>query len=122
MNAYTGKILGSVLGFLTLGVIGGLAGFFVGHLFDSGLVRALRMTGSDGLHALQQEFFDTTFVMLGYIAKSDGRVSESEIEQAEAMFTHLRLMPSQRALAIKRFKYGADQNFAKPVVVVIEMV
>ena len=36
MNAYTGKILGSVLGFLTLGVIGGLAGFFVGHLFDSG--------------------------------------------------------------------------------------
>ncbi len=37
MNVYTGKILGSLLGFLTLGVIGGLVGFFVGHLFDSGL-------------------------------------------------------------------------------------
>lgn len=56
MNVYTGKIIGSLLGFLTLGVIGGLVGFFVGHLFDSGLVRAIRMTGPDGLHALQQEF------------------------------------------------------------------
>ena len=111
MNVYTGKILGSLLGFLTLGVVGGLVGFFVGHLFDSGLVRALRMTGPDGLHALQQEFFDTAFVMLGYVAKSDGRVSESEIQQAEAMFTHLRLTPSQRASAIKRFKHGAEQNF-----------
>ncbi len=111
MNVYTGKILGSLLGFLTLGVIGSLVGFFIGHLFDSGLVRALRMTGADGRHALQQEFFDTTFVMLGYIAKSDGRVSESEIQQAEAMFAHLRLMPSQRASAIKLFKYGAEHNF-----------
>ena len=41
MNVFTGKILGSLLGFLTLGVIGGLVGFFVGHLFDSGLVRAI---------------------------------------------------------------------------------
>ena len=32
MKVYTGKILGSLLGFLTLGVIGGLLGFFVGHL------------------------------------------------------------------------------------------
>jgi len=111
MNVYTGKILGSLLGFLTLGVIGGLVGFFIGHLFDSGLVRALHMTGGDGRHALQQEFFDTTFVMLGYIAKSDGRVSESEIQQAEAMFAHLRLTSSQRASAIKLFKYGAEHNF-----------
>ena len=111
MNVYTGKILGSLLGFLALDVIGGLVGFFVGHLFDSGLVRALRMTGPDGLHELQQEFFDTTFVMLGYIAKSDGRVSESEIQQAEAMFAHLKLTSSQRASAIKRFKNGAEQNF-----------
>ena len=111
MNVYTGKILGSLLGFLTLGVIGGLVGFFVGHLFDSGLVRAIRMTGPDGLHALQQEFFDTTFVMLGFIAKADGRVSESEIAQAEAMFSQLRLTPSQRASAIKRFKRGAEPDF-----------
>ena len=111
MNVYTGKILGSLIGFLTLGVIGGLVGFFAGHLFDSGLVRAIRMTGPDGLHALQQEFFDTTFVMLGYIAKADGRVSESEIAQAEATFSQLRLTPSQRATAIKRFKRGAESDF-----------
>ena len=111
MNVYTGKILGALLGFLALGVIGGLVGFFVGHLFDSGLVRAIRMTGPDGLHALQQEFFDTTFVMLGYVAKADGRVSESEVAQAEAMFAQWRLTPSQRASAIKRFKRGSEPEF-----------
>jgi DnaJ like chaperone protein len=60
---------------------------------------------------LQQEFFDTTFVMLGYIAKADGRVSETEIAQAEAMFAQLRLTPSQREGAIKRFKRGAEATF-----------
>ena len=59
MRVYTGKVLGAFLGFVTLGVVGGLVGFFVGHMFDSGLVRAIRRTGPDGLHALQQEFFDT---------------------------------------------------------------
>lgn len=111
MRVYTGKVLGAFLGFVTLGVVGGLVGFFVGHMFDSGLVRAIRMTGPDGLHALQQEFFDTTFIMLGYIAKADGRVTESEIAQAESMFAQLRLTPSQRASAIKRFQRGAEPQF-----------
>ena len=111
MRVYTGKVLGAFLVFVTLGVVGGLVGFFVGHMFDSGLVRAIRMTGPDGLHALQQEFFDTTFIMLGYIAKADGRVTESEIAQAESMFAQLRLTPSQRASAIKRFQRGAEPQF-----------
>ena len=114
MRVYTGKVLGAFLGFVTLGVVGGLVGFFVGHMFDSGLVRAIRMTGPDGLHALQQEFFDTTFIMLGYIAKADGRVTESEIAQAESMFAQLRLTPSQRASAIKRFQRGAEPNLTRP--------
>ena len=75
------------------------------------LLRAIRMTGPDGLHELQQEFFDTTFVMMGYIAKADGRVSETEIAQAEALFTQFRLTPSQRENAIKRFKRGAETSF-----------
>jgi DnaJ like chaperone protein len=111
VNFYTGKILGVVFGFLTLGVIGALVGFLVGHLFDSGLVRAIRMTGPGALHELQQEFFDIAFVLLGYIAKADGRVSESEVAQAEAMFAQLRLTPSQRASAIKRFQRGAEKDY-----------
>ena len=111
MNVFLGKILGTLIGFSALGAIGAFVGFFVGHLFDSGLLRAIRMTGPDGLHELQQEYFDTTFVMLGYIAKADGRVSETEIAQAEAMFTQLRLTPTQREAAIRRFKRGAEANF-----------
>ena len=111
MNIFLGKILGTLVGSAALGVIGGLVGFFVGHLFDSGLLRAIKMSGPDGLGELQKEFFDTTFVMLGYIAKADGRVSETEIAQAEAMFAQLRLSPTQRDNAIKRFKAGAEADF-----------
>jgi hypothetical protein len=45
MNVFLGKILGTLIGFSALGVVGGFVGFLVGHLFDSGLLRAIRMTG-----------------------------------------------------------------------------
>lgn len=106
-----GKILGVFFGYITLGVAGALVGFFVGHLFDVGLWRAVRLSGPDGLRELQQEFFDTTFVLLGYVAKADGRVSEAEVAQAESLFAQLRLTPSQRQSAITRFKLGASSDF-----------
>ncbi|MCH1553138.1 MAG: co-chaperone DjlA [Luminiphilus sp.] len=106
-----GKILGVFFGYITLGVAGALVGFFVGHLFDAGLWRAVRLSGPDGLRELQQEFFDTTFVLLGYVAKADGRVSEAEVAQAESLFAQLRLSPRQREAAISRFKQGASADF-----------
>ena len=64
----------------------------------------------DGLRELQQEFFDTTFVLLGYVAKADGRVSEAEVAQAESLFAQLRLSPRQRE-ARSRFKQSASADF-----------
>lgn len=111
MQQYTGKIIAGLIGFLTLGPVGLLFGVAIGHAFDRGLWQALQAASPEALASVQRQFFDTTFTLLGYVAKSDGRVSEAEIAQAEALFAQLRLNPQQRQSAIAQFRRGAESGF-----------
>lgn len=111
MQQFTGKIIAGTLGFLVLGPVGLLFGLAIGHAFDRGLWSALQASGPEALARIQQQFFDTTFTLLGYIAKADGRVSEAEIAQAETLFAQLRLNPQQRQAAIDKFRAGAQPRF-----------
>ncbi|MBT6264032.1 MAG: co-chaperone DjlA, partial [Halieaceae bacterium] len=106
-----GKLVAGLIGFFTLGIVGLLFGIAIGHAFDRGLWQALQAASPDNLARSQKQFFDTTFTLLGYVAKSDGRVSEAEIAQAEAMFRQLRLNPTQRSSAIQHFREGAEPGF-----------
>jgi DnaJ like chaperone protein len=56
-------------------------------------------------------YFETTFTLLGYLAKADGRVSEEEISQAEALMSRMGLNAEHRQQAIGLFKVGANSNF-----------
>ena len=111
MNKIMGKLVAGLIGFFTLGIVGLLFGIAIGHAFDRGLWQALQAASPDNLARSQKQFFDTTFTLLGYVAKSDGRVSEAEIAQAEAMFRQLRLNPTQRSSAIQHFREGAEPGF-----------
>lgn len=111
MQRYSGKLIAGLIGLLTLGPVGLLFGIAIGHAFDRGLWQALQASSPDALRLMQQQFFDTTFTLAGYIAKADGRVSEAEVAQAESLFRQLRLSPAQRQVAIQRFKAGSQDNF-----------
>ncbi len=111
MQQFTGKLIAGLIGFLVLGPVGLLFGVAIGHAFDRGLWQALQAASPEALAQVQQQFFDTTFTLLGYVAKADGRVSEAEIAQAEAMFVQLRLNPRQRQSAIEKFRLGAQSGF-----------
>jgi len=111
LTTITGKIIAGVIGYLALGPVGLLFGIAIGHAFDRGLWQALQAASPDNLAQMQKQFFATTFTLLGYVAKADGRVSEAEIAQAEALFRQLRLGPQQRQDAIARFKKGAEAGF-----------
>ncbi|MDG0992281.1 MAG: co-chaperone DjlA [Luminiphilus sp.] len=111
MNKIMGKLVAGLIGFFTLGIVGLLFGIAIGHAFDRGLWQALQAASPDNLARSQKQFFDTTFTLLGYVAKSDGRVSEAEIAQAEALFRQLRLNPTQRNAAIQHFREGAEPGF-----------
>lgn len=112
---WTGKVVGGVLGLLTLGPIGAAVGLLVGHQFDenSGDPEAEqpRLNGADNLTEIGERFFRATFRVMGYLAKADGRVSEREIAAARSVMTELRLNPTQVHAAIEYFTVGKQPGF-----------
>ena len=100
MKQVTGKVIAGLIGFLAFGPAGLLFGLVLGHAFDRGLWRALQLSGPEAVHIMRAQFFETTFTLLGFVAKADGRVSEAEVAQAEALFAQLRLNAAQRDSAI----------------------
>ena len=108
---FAGKLVLGILGLLGGGIIGAALGLFVGHLFDRGLASMLGF-GGQGVAGVQQIFFKTCFVLLGHLAKADGRVSEEEIAFTERLFQQLGLPEAQRREAIGFFKQGSGGELA----------
>jgi len=106
-----GKIIGGVLGFLVGGPLLAMLGVFVGHMFDKGYRNQTRMASPEQQAIIRQCFFETTFTLLGYLAKADGRVSEVEVAQTEQLMDQMGLSPEQRRVAISLFKEGAASDF-----------
>ena len=108
-----GKLVAGLLGLLMAGPLGLVIGLFVGHIFDRGLAGNLSLATPERLARMQRSFFETSFQLLGHVAKVDGRVSEAEIAQAEALMRQLGISGSQRDAAIAEFKRG-NQLFEQP--------
>ena len=74
--------------------------------------------GSAGnIERIKASFFETTFLLSGYLAKADGRVSEQEIEYTEQLFRQMNLGEEQRKRAIELFRQGAAAGFQiEPVI------
>jgi DnaJ like chaperone protein len=116
-NQYMGKLVGGLIGFLTLGPLGLLLGLWVGHAFDKGLGGLAQFASPEFRAKIQESFFTTTFRLLGCLAKADGRVSESEIAHAEALISQMGLDTRGRQRAIALFKEGSSKDFELEVVV-----
>mgnify|MGYP001828919509 CR=1 FL=1 len=106
-----GKLVAGLLGWITAGPIGLLAGLTLGHFFDRGLGGALKVSSPENLARIQRSFFDTTFLLLGHLAKADGRVSEEEIAHTQSIFHEMGLSSEQRRRAIELFQHGAGSSF-----------
>ena len=98
------------------GPVGALVGVLLGHQFDRGLEinrdrgnGRRRRRGSRA--ARQQVFFETTFLVMGHLAKADGRVSEEEIRSARTVMHQMRLRPEDVRLAIDLFTRGKARDF-----------
>lgn len=112
-----GKLIGGLLGFFSFGLFGAIAGVAMGHFFDKGFGQALGFDYSGERRRLQSLFFETSFTVMGHLAKSDGRVSEEEISKAEELMARLGLTLELRQQAIDFFKRGASSDFIlEPVI------
>ncbi len=105
--SWTGKAIGAVLGGMAGGPVGAVVGAIVGHQFDRGVGDSRAIPSP----SVQQAFFEATFLVMGHIAKADGRVSETEIRAARAVMHHMRLSPDQVQDAIRLFSEGKQPDF-----------
>jgi DnaJ like chaperone protein len=111
--AWQGKVLGGVIGFFGGGPVGALLGAVVGHQFDARTDRrqaAAELPGGSP-YEIQQAFFQTTFEVMGHLAKADGRVSPEEIRAARAVMQELRLGERDVERAIAFFTAGKQPDF-----------
>ena len=93
--------------------MGAAVGAALGHQYDSARdeseASSERPRLTPGLAA--EQFFVSTFRIMGHVAKSDGRVSEAEIVAARGIMAALRLDSMQVAVAIEEFSKGKQKSF-----------
>ena len=111
--AWWGKALGGALGLALGGPIGAIVGTVLGHGLDRGVARSDLFGGAKvkDRALLQERFFETTFAVMGHLAKSDGRVSEPEIAFAESVMGRMELSPALRRAAILFFNQGKNTEY-----------
>jgi DnaJ like chaperone protein len=90
-----GKGIGGLIGAFVGGPVGSLLGVIVGHRLDE----------------IRRLFVDTTFEVMGYVAKADGRVSEDEVHVARRIMQAMRLSDEQVQDAIEHFTRGKRAGY-----------
>lgn len=93
------------------GPFGLFLGVIIGHIFDRALLRQRGSFGASGQAEAQQAFFKATFLVMGYIAKADGRVSEAEIQAARVAMDRMSLSEAMRQRAMELFTQGKQPDF-----------
>lgn len=111
--SWWGKVVGGAFGFMLGGPMGALMGAAVGNYFDNGL-NSVGLENSLGVGAterVQSAFFTATFSIMGFVAKSDGKVTKDEIALAEQVMDQMLLNKEQRKVAINLFNEGKKSDF-----------
>jgi DnaJ like chaperone protein len=119
LEGWYGKIIGAILGYIIgRGFLGAIIGMVLGHQFDSATRRGAlgrRGSGQGGVQgdaaALRRAFFEATFQVMGHVAKSDGRVTEAEIDAAREAMRRFALSEADRLRAIELFTAGKEPDF-----------
>lgn len=106
-----GKIIGGLIGLFSFGIFGAVAGVYIGHMFDKALFKFRHNETPEQLIIIKDTFFKTTFTLMGYLAKADGRVSEEEIALTQQLMDKMGLTADHKREAIALFKVGSAPDF-----------
>src|SRR5882757_1038956 len=117
--AWKGKFFGALIGLLmTRNIWGAVVGAIIGHIFDqsirfgyAGGGYAPAAAGGAAGVSISEAFFRTTFELMGHVAKSDGRVSEAEIDAARRLMEQFNLSPADVNAAIACFGVGKAAGY-----------
>ena len=107
------KLFLAFLGYKLLGIAGAIIAIFFALLFENAKRQGGARFAFHFINTLraQQAFFNATFEVMGCIAKSDGRVSEREIQVAKMVMDQMGLVASSKQKAIDAFTRGKQPDF-----------
>lgn len=97
-------------GFLGL-VFAGFRGLIIGAALGYALSWWLRRSVLGGLQVAQSQLIESTFSVMGAIAKADRVVTRDEIDVAEQIMSRLHLTGEQREAAKAAFNRGKSPDF-----------
>jgi len=97
-------------GFIGL-ISGGLVGLVVGAAIGYTAAWGLKKTVAGTLSIAQNQLMESTFSIMGALCKTDGVVSQAEINVVEQIFNMLRLGEEQRSVAKDAFNRGKQRGF-----------
>ena len=106
-----GKLIAGLIGLAVAGPVGLIVGVIAGHYFDKGLRSHGPKLSAEQHHRIQETFFRSVFLLMGRLAKIDGRISEAEVAHTEQLMSLMKLHSEHRQQAIEIFKEGAAGNF-----------
>jgi DnaJ like chaperone protein len=122
--SWRGAFFGGVIGLLATRTVWGAAmGALIGYLIEHSLgfgtaSEAWRSPHGGAADArathsmsISDEFFRTTFELMGHVAKSDGRVTEAEIDAARGLMHELKLGAREIGIAIACFRAGKSATY-----------
>ncbi len=97
----SGMIFGAVIGYLFLhSLLGVVGGALLGYFFIEQRITRPNIPREE-LERIQAIFFNTVFMMLGYVAKADGHISENEIKLTEIYMEKMGLTAEHKREAIR---------------------
>ncbi|MCK5893150.1 MAG: co-chaperone DjlA [Endozoicomonadaceae bacterium] len=101
-------LLFSFFGFVFAGPFGAVLGAGLATWIFSQRVRIIYGRGPNSTRQrhTQSVFFRATFLVMGKLAKADGRVNEKEIELVSSLMNEMRMSSKQRQEAIEWFNRG----------------
>lgn len=104
-----GKLFGGIIGFIFGRFFGALLGLWLGHLYDrrQGELSAVLKHGTNR----KALFFNSTFAVMGHIAKASGRVTQADIQLASMLMDQMQLSGSARKDAQAAFREGKESQF-----------
>jgi DnaJ like chaperone protein len=122
--SWRGAFFGGVIGLLATrtvwgAVMGALIGYLIEHSLGFGTASEAWRSPHGGAAdarathsmSISDEFFRTTFELMGHVAKSDGRVTEAEIDAARGLMDELKLGPREIGIAIACFRAGKSATY-----------
>lgn len=112
---WLGKIFGAIVGYILGGPPGVLFGILLGNLLDRKILNYFTspyyLLFQESNSCIKKIFYDTTFAVMGYIAKSDGYISRQEIDIATLLMNEMQLNNNQKIVARYSFNSGKNITF-----------